>query len=358
MNPTLERNDVIALQTFYSDRGNAEVQVHVREEVSADKTSARVVYTIAEGPKIALGDVVVRGNTYTHSNVVLHTAELEKGQPFSYTSILEAQQRLYRLGIFQRVDIQPAQASTDVAERNVTISVAEGKDLTIGGAIGGTAPITSDTGANRVAPLVSASIAHRNLFGTGRYLGLELIYARPNRQDVFLTYREPFIGKLDLPVQVTAFQNDDFRPQTHIRQRGGFIEASRIARFQTRWSLRYEYRIAECIVQHKTGDLCALAQSVILPGLDRNATNVSISSLTPTFFWDKRDDALNPHRGFFTTASVEYAFRFLAADARFLKEFTQTSWYLPVSERSTFCASVQRSPGSRSFTLHLATRYS
>jgi len=339
LNPTLERNDVIALQTFYSDRGNAEVQVHVREEVSADKLSARVVYTIAEGPKIAMGDIVVRGNTYTHNNVILHTAELEKGQPFSYTSILEAQQRLYRLGIFQRVDIQPAQASTDVAARTVTISVAEGKDLAIGGAIGGTAPITSDTGANRVAPLVSASIAHRNLFGTGRYLGLELIYARPNRQDVFLTYREPFIGSWDLPVQVTAFQNDDFRPQTHIRQRGGFIEASRIARFQTRWSLRYEYRVAECIVEHQKGDLCALAQTVILPGLDRNATNVSISSLTPTFFWDKRDDTLNPHRGFFTTASVEYAFRFLAADARFLKEFTQTSWYLPVTDRSTFAMS-------------------
>jgi translocation and assembly module TamB len=339
LNPTSERNDVIALQTYYSDRGNAEVQVHVREEVSTDKTSVRVVYTIAEGPKIALGDVIVRGNTYTRSNVVLRTAELEKGQPFSYTSILEAQQRLYRLGIFQRVDVQPAQAETGVADRNVTISVAEGKDVTIGGALGGTKPITANTGENRVAPLVSASIAHRNLFGTGRYLGLEMIYAYKSRQDVFLTYREPFIGRFDFPIQVTAFQNDDYRPHTHLRQRGGFIEATRIAQNQTRWSLRYEYRIAECIVQHKSGDLCALAQNALLPGLNRDATNVSISSLTPTFFWDKRDDSLNPHRGFFTTASIEYAFRFIAANARFLKEFTQTSWYLPVTDQSTFAVS-------------------
>ena len=339
LNPTIERTDVIALQTFYSDRGNAEVQVNVREEVSADKTSARVVYTIAEGPKIALGDVVVRGNTYTNTSVVLRTAALEKGQPFSYTAILEAQQRLYRLGIFQRVDIQPAQAATNVSERNVAISVAEGKDVTVGGAIGGTSPITAGTSANRVSPLVSASIAHRNLFGTGQYLGLELIYARPNRQDVFLTYREPFIGKYNLPIQVTAFQNDDFRRKTHIRQRGGFIEVSRITGGQTRWSLRYEYRIAQCIIEHQFGDLCALAQNALLPGLNREATNVSISSVTPAFFWDKRDDSLNPHRGFFTTASVEYAFRFIAANARFLKEFTQTSWYLPVSERSTFAMS-------------------
>jgi outer membrane protein assembly complex protein YaeT len=339
LDPTIERNDVIALQSFYSDRGNAEVQVHVREEVSADKTSARVVYTIAEGPKIVLGSVVVRGNTYTNNNVVLRTAELEKGQPFSYTAILEAQQRLYRLGIFQRVDIQPSQASTDVSERNIAIAVAEGKDVTIGGAIGGTSPITAYTAAKRISPLVSASIAHRNLFGTGRYLGLELIYARPHRQDAFLTYREPFIGKYNLPIEVTVFQDDDPRRNTHIRQRGGFIEVSHIARSQTRWSLRYEYRIAQCIIEPNVGDLCALAQNALLPGLDRDATNVSISSIAPTFFWDKRDDSLNPHRGFFTTASVEYAFRFIAANARFLKEFTQTSWYLPVSERSTFAMS-------------------
>ncbi|MBV9185072.1 MAG: translocation/assembly module TamB domain-containing protein, partial [Acidobacteria bacterium] len=335
LNPTLERDDVIALQTYYSDRGNAEVQVHVREEVSADKKTANVVYTIAEGPKIALGNVIVRGNTYTQTNVVARTAALEKGQPFSYTSILEAQQRLYRLGIFQRVDIQPAQAETGVGTRDVTISIAEGKDLTVAGALGGTAPFSSTTGANRIAPLVSASIAHRNLFGTGRYLGLELIYAYKSRKDVFLTYREPFIGRFDLPIQVTAFQSDDFRPHTHIVQRGGFIEATRIARYQTRWSLRYEYRVAKC----QSGDLCDQAQRVLLPGLDRNATNVAISSVTPTFFWDKRDDSINPHRGFFTTASAEYAFPLIAANARFLKEFTQTSWYLPVSERSTFAVS-------------------
>ena len=335
LSPTIERDDVIALQAFYSDRGNAEVQVRVREEEGADKASARVVYTIAEGPKISLGDVVVRGNTYTNNNVILRTAELEKGKPFSYTAILEAQQRLYRLGIFQRVDIQPAEASTNVSEKNVSISVAEGKDLTVAGSFGGTSPITAETGEKRISPLVSASIAHRNLFGTGRYLGLELIYARPNRQDAFLTYREPSIGRFDVPVQVTAFQSDDSRPHTHIVERGGFIEASRITGNQTRWSLRYEYRIAEC----KSGDLCALAQSVLLPGLDRNATNVAISSVTPAFFWDKRDDSLNPHRGFFTTESIEYAFPLVAANARFLKEFTQTSWYLPVTERSTFAMS-------------------
>ena len=341
LNPQLEETDSIALRTFYADRGYAEVQVRTREEVSPDKTSARVTYAIAEGPKVSVGDVVVRGNTYTKSSVVLRTSQLEKGQPFSFLNILEAQRNLYRLGIFQRVDVQPEQTGTSLSERNVTISVQEGKDLTLSGSAGVTTPVTTtalSTSENKPSLLGSVSVAHRNLFGTARYLGLELIGAR-NRQEAFLTYREPYVGPYQIPVQLTVFQSDNLRRGAHLRQSGTFIEATRIARYQTRWSLRYEYRISKCIVEHATGDICSLAEQALLPGLDRSVTNIQISSVTQTFFWDKRDDTIDPHHGFFTNASIEYAFKALRADAKFLKEFAQASWYVPVSARSVFAIS-------------------
>ena len=163
------------------------MQVTPRPEMSTDKTTAKLTYVIAEGPQIKVDQVVVRGNTYTHTNVIERKADLDKGDPFSYTKILEAQQNLYRLGIFQRVDIQPEQAGTSVADRNVTIQVEEGKDLAVSGSIG----VSKQTGL-AFSPLGSASIAHRNLFGTGRYLGLEGIISRGQRQEFFLTEREPF----------------------------------------------------------------------------------------------------------------------------------------------------------------------
>ena len=336
LNPQLERADVVALQTFYADRGNAEVQIKPREEISADKTSAKVTYTIAEGPKIKLDQVVVRGNTYTTSNVILRQSDLDRGEPFSYTSILEAQRNLYRLGIFNRVEVQPEQAGTTVGDRNVVIAVQEGKNLTVAGSVGFTSPMQSGTG--RFSLLGSASVAHRNLFGTGRYLGLELIGSQnKSRQEAFITYREPFIGPYSVPVQVTLFQSTNLRRGAHLRQRGSFIEATKVARWQTRWSLRYEYRLSDCIVE-KAGDICDKAKHSLLPG-DRTIANVKISSLTPTFYWDKRDDAIDPHRGFYTSASVQYAFRAFAADANFLKEFTQGTWYLPLTARTVFAVS-------------------
>jgi len=332
LNPANERADLVALQSFYGERGYAEVQVTPRVDISPDKTAAHVTYVVAEGPKISVGEVVVRGNTYTKPSVVLRKADLDKGEPFSFTNIFEAQRNLYRLGIFQRVDVQPEQTGTSVASRNVVISVEEGKDVTVAGSVG----VTKQT-SQKISPRVGASVAHRNLFGTGRYLGLEVVRARDDRE-AFLTYREPFIFNFNIPVQVTVFQTDDAtKKQTRIQQKGTFIEASKVSRYQTRWSLRYEYKLSTCV----EGDICEEAEQALIPGLDRSLLNIKISSVSPTFFWDRRDDTIDPHRGFFTSASVEYAFRALRAEANFLKEFAQGAWYIGFTPRTTLVLSAR-----------------
>jgi outer membrane protein assembly factor BamA len=184
---------------------------------------------------------------------------------------------------------------------------------------------------------VAVGVAHRNLFGTGRYLGLQAVGTAGGvkEQELFITYREPFIGRYNVPVQLTIFQTDDAtRKETRLLQRGVSIEASKVAGYRTRWSLQYQYKISECI----EGLLCE-DQDIISPGGDRSFLNIQISSVTPTFFWDRRDDVIDPHRGFFTSASVEYAFPLFSAKASFLKEFVQGAWYIPVSERTVLALS-------------------
>lgn len=337
LNPAILHDDVLRLQSYYADRGNAEVQVTVDPKISDDKTSANITYVVSEGPKIKVDQPVVRGNTYTNSSVILKQAGIDQGDAFSYRKLLEAQRNLYSLGIFQRVDIQPDQAGTSVGDRNVAISVEEGKDLLVSGSVG----VTSQRG-QAISLLGSGSIAHRNLFGTGRYLGLQVIVAQNQRQEAYLTYREPFIFGYNLPAELTIFQSDEFLPRAHLVKRGMYIETVKLVGFQTRWSLRYDYRINDCIEDPKeASDLCRQVKEALIPGLDRSITNVKIASITPNVFWDKRDDPIEPHRGFFTGASIEKAFPYFAADADFTKEFGQLSWYHPVSQRSVFAVSTR-----------------
>jgi outer membrane protein assembly factor BamA/autotransporter translocation and assembly factor TamB len=355
LNPQLLHDDVVVLQTFYANQGHVEVQVTPRVTVSSDKTQASVVYTIAEGPHVNVDEVTVRGNTYTDRDVVLRKSGIEPGEPFSYTKMLEAQRELYRLGIFQRVEVQAAQAGTTVGDRDVAIQIEEGRNLTLSGSVGlrlerGTQnessnatpgePSSEDIGGGGNGPelheRVSVAVAHRNLFGTGRYLGLEIVAGR-DEQEAFLTYREPFISRWNIPLQLQIFQSDDStRSGLTIVQRGMSIEASKVALERTRWSLRYEYKISEC----DGGPICtALINNDPVADLDPALRNIKISSITPTFFWDTRDDILDPHHGFFTSASVEYAFPFFSADSGFLREYVQGAWYLPVARGTVLALS-------------------
>jgi outer membrane protein insertion porin family len=364
LNPQLGHEDVVALQSFYAERGYVEVQVAPRSAITEDKTGAEISYVITEGPRVEIGEVIVRGNTYTDRDVVLRRVGIDKGDPFTYTRILEAQRELYRLGIFQRVDIQPEQTGTTVGDRDVVIQVEEGRNLTLTGSVGlrlergsqdarlteeedeepgepttDDTTITDDEGME-LHERIAIAAAHRNLFGTGRYLGVEAVLSS-DEQEYFITYREPFISRWNVPLQLQIFQSDDnTRPGVHILQRGTSIELTKIARAKTRWSLRYEYKISECL----EGTLCALlktpeGEEVPVEGLDRSLSNIQISSINPTFFWDTRDDIIDPHRGFFTSASLEYAFPFISAEANFLKEYVQGAWYLPISARTVVALS-------------------
>ncbi|HEX6095308.1 MAG TPA: translocation/assembly module TamB domain-containing protein [Thermoanaerobaculia bacterium] len=361
LNPQLLHEDVVALQTYYANMGHTEVQVTPRVEIAEDKTQAAVTYVVAEGPHVDVDEVIVRGNTYTDRDVILRRSDLDPGDPFSYTRMLEAQRELYRLGIFQRVEIQPEQAGTSVSDRDVVIQVEEGKNLTLTGSVGlrlergtqdddggddTTDPDPDDegggggavgTGGSEIHERISIAAAHRNLFGTGRYLGLEIVAGREEKEG-FLTYREPFLSRWDVPLQFQIFKSDDStRPGTTIEQWGMSVEASKVARQRTRWSLRYEYKISRC----SGGPLCSQLEEDADPveTLDPELRNIQISSLTPTFFWDTRDDIIDPHRGFFTSASIEYAFPTFSANAHFLKEYVQGAWYLPVGRSTVFALS-------------------
>jgi outer membrane protein insertion porin family len=360
LDPQLLHDDVVALQSYYAASGHTEVQVEPRVETTPDKTAASVTYAIAEGPHVNVDEVVVRGNTYTDRDVILRRSGIDPGDPFAYTRMLEAQRELYRLGIFQRVEIQPEQAGTSVSDRDVVIQVEEGKNLTLAGSVGLRLERGQNAGAGtELHERIAAAVAHRNLFGSGRYVGLELVGSSEERE-LFLTYREPFISRWDVPLQFQIFQSDDStRRGTQIRQRGLSIEASKVARQRTRWSLRYEYKVSECL----ESILCKeIEEGLPVVDFPRDLLNIRISSITPTFFWDTRDDIIDPHRGFFTSASVEYAFKLFGKEAEFLKEYVQGAWYRPITERTVVALSgrvglIQPLGGTDSFDVPLSERF-
>ena len=320
--------DILALQAFYAERGHVNIQVAHNVEMGEDPTTAAVVYQITEGSPVDVGQVAIRGNTYTETEVIERQAKLEPGEPFSYLSLLESQRELYRLGIFQRVDVDSDTSATDSATRNVVISVEEGRALTLGGSLG----YSEEQGVGG-----SFSLSHRNLMGTGRFLGLEARYFERDRR-YQLTYREPFVLEWNIPVQISLYTNtEDKDDEAIFDRRGVYVEASRVVRESLRWAARYEYRIVECVdlVGNVFGQGCSD------PDAPPDERVSDVASFSPTVFWDRRNDQLNPTDGYFASASLEYAFPLFSANANFLKQYAQSAWYQPLPGRTTLALSAR-----------------
>ena len=56
--------DVIKLQNVYQKTGHLDAQVSASPELNADKTAAKVVFTIVEGPVYHVESVKIYGNTF------------------------------------------------------------------------------------------------------------------------------------------------------------------------------------------------------------------------------------------------------------------------------------------------------
>ena len=72
----------------------------------------RHVQRIEEGSSYRIGKIFVAGNTRTQEKIVHRNSQLEEGMAYDRESILQAQQRLYATGLFNRVDIVTLEEAT------------------------------------------------------------------------------------------------------------------------------------------------------------------------------------------------------------------------------------------------------
>ncbi|HEX5715477.1 MAG TPA: BamA/TamA family outer membrane protein, partial [Thermoanaerobaculia bacterium] len=78
-----------------------------------------------------------------------------------------------------------------------------------------------------------------------------------------------------------------------------------------------------------------------LRGVDREDRPYKLSSLIPSFLWDRRNDPILATRGWSSLAQLQYAFPALGTDGDFLKLFLQQTQYLDLRNYGTVAASLR-----------------
>ena len=91
---------------------------------------------MTEGAPVVFGKTILRGNRRTQPFIVEDRLAIKEGSPFTLTKLLETQQSLARLGIFQKIELSTFPTDPETLSRAVLVTVSEARPWSLTYAVG------------------------------------------------------------------------------------------------------------------------------------------------------------------------------------------------------------------------------
>ncbi|HSS44055.1 MAG TPA: POTRA domain-containing protein, partial [Thermoanaerobaculia bacterium] len=320
--PNDERQDVYALQQYYHEHGWSEASVSDEYRLSSDRTAVDVTYRVEEGLRSFFGKAILRGNSRTAAARIRRLVTWREGSPFSETHLLETQRGLTRTGVFGRVELHPRPPDPESRARPVEVDLQEGRPLSILYGVG--YQYAPDAATAQNDPYGVGGVSYSNLFGTMRSAGIEGQIAISGRFRLQLNYRDPFLLQRDYVHTAYLFATREPIQDLEIERFGLVNEVSHLYG-SLRVALRAEYQRIRPV---NPQDLSVI-EMLNFPRFDRPIEEATIG---PILFYERRDEIIDPHKGFYLSTGFKYAFPFLNAVARYGKLSAAAATYLPVGK--------------------------
>lgn len=266
--------------------------------------TGRVLYRVQEGRRVIVGALSVRflnENPKTRPSVILREVNIKPGEPFNAQKLAESQQRIFRLGFFSMVRVEPVgiYEGREVVDIRVLVRERNAGSVNIGG---GYSPSEGIRG--------TFEVVQRNLAGTGRRIGSKLrLGTLGNRYE--LTYVEPWT--LGTPTRTTVrLFRDDLEEQDDTLAEGVLVNLSRTFFRFNQVTLQYRYQRFSLTSGRRVSELG------VLP---------TLSGFGASFQRDTRDDLFNPRRGWFHEVGAEVSGGVLGGESEFFRILSETRAY-------------------------------
>ncbi|HXH25439.1 MAG TPA: translocation/assembly module TamB domain-containing protein, partial [Vicinamibacterales bacterium] len=312
---------------LYRREGFATARVAVEPIVPEGGGQAVVVaFTIEEGPRQILRDLVISGNRSIDRDVIVRAIAVEPGAPLASDAWLQARARLFDTGLFRRVDVAAEPLvdppdGTPAGERPMRwrVIVEEWPSLRIryGVQVAEVRPEGQVEGRD-LAPGLSADVIRRTLFGRAVTVGGALEYQRRERLGrVFLNAPTLFGARVE-SLLVAERSQREFADATLANERSVLAWEQR-ARLWRSLQLSYAYRFERdhTFETHPQPDS-------FLPPFD---VTVNVARLTASAVFDTRDDAADTTRGLLLSSNLEFAPRVLGSDIAFVRHLGQAYYF-------------------------------
>jgi len=296
----------------------------------------KLVYKVQEGPQVIVRRVLLSGYKRTRPRVIHREVQVQQGEPLREGDVVASQQKLYNLGVFNRVTISAQNANGTDPEKDVIVLVEEGKRYTI--AYGGgfeaqrLASTTDPTGGKvQASPRGILEISKQNLTGRADSLSLKLRGSTIQGR-ALLAYTTPqTLGARNLSFQATAYveKTQDINTFTQTRYEGNLQITDQLS---SRSSLLFRYAFRKVSLS-----------SLNIPSQEVPLWNqpTLVSEFSGTWFRDTRDNPADASKGSFNTADLSVAGTAIGSSASFFRLFLQNSTYRPITRNWSFARSAR-----------------
>ena len=298
----------------------------------------RLTYHIQEGPQTSVRNILYSGYEHTREGVIHREVQVKPNAPLREGQVVESQRRLYNLGIFNRVTIEPQNPTGTDPNKDLVVLVEEAKRYTI--AYGGgfevqrLASTSNPTqGQVQAAPRGIFEISKLNLTGRGDSLSLK-VRGSTIEDRALLGYSDPnTFGHKNYSFQATAYteKSQDINTFTEMRYEGSVQLTDQVTQ---RTTLLYRYVFRRVLVSNINDTINPQA----IPLFQQPTL---VSQFGVTWVHDKRDNPADATRGSFNSADFGVADGYIGSSASFLRFYFQNSTYHPIKRRFSFARSIR-----------------
>jgi outer membrane protein insertion porin family len=304
-----------------------------------EKINSTVVLNISLNleRKVCFNDVIINGNVETKKIVIEREIRLTKEELLTPVKIEEIRQRLSGLGLFSSLRITPymiyeERKNSDCARTNIIIQVKE-KEFGQGEFSPG---YRTDLGAK-----AALGVTINNIQGMNRTLSIKtqvnqrfnndsLDAERKTQDKKLLEYSakvsliEPYLFYNVLNSQIEFEATSSWQRKRFFSFDADIFKISpQISKnFSNSFSTSLRYQL-ERIIQFGATDV-------------RDNDNFTIGSITPSITYDRRDDQINPRRGYYLNISSEWANNYFGSmkdssfEVNYIKVVNRNRFYYPL----------------------------
>jgi outer membrane protein insertion porin family len=297
-----------------------------------------LLYHIEEGPQTRVKRILLTGYDHTRPGVIRREIRVQPDAPLREGEVVESQRRLYNLGVFNRVTIQPQNPNGTDTNKDIVVLVEEAKRYTL--AYGGGFEVqrlasTSNPAASQVQAAVRGILEISKLNVTGRGDSLSLKLRGSTIEDrALLGYNHPnAFSNPHLSLQVTAYteKTQDINTFTETRYEGSLQMNHQIT---PRTSLLYHYTFRKVLVSNLSTHISPEEVPLF------NAPTL-VSQFGAGWVRDARDNPADATRGNFNSADFSVADTGIGSSASFMHFHFQNSTYHPIGRRFSFARSIR-----------------